>query len=205
MKIPEHLAMSYLLAQLGPQQTYGTAGTLLVMAAGMLPDVDGVSILGGWNCHLKYHRKVGHGLPVSILGPLLLALPWAIAGGEPSWLGLWAWLQLSLILHLLVDLLFHRWRVQLLWPLSNWGIGLGLIGWHDLVPTLLLYAATAVALLWPARGAWIAGMSLGLLGIYVVCRARYRQMPSGWLRGITQEWARRAPRVCRWLTGDFIT
>src|SRR2546426_138534 len=41
MKIPEHLALSYLLAQLGPHQTYGPAGTVLVMVAGMLPDLDG--------------------------------------------------------------------------------------------------------------------------------------------------------------------
>src|SRR5436853_2848361 len=116
MKIPEHLALSYLIAQLGPHQTYGLPGTLLVMAAGMLPDLDGVSILGGWKCHLRYHRKIGHGVPMTFLGPLLLALFWShfLHGG--MWLGLWAWLQLSLILHLVIDVLFYRWRVQLLWP-----------------------------------------------------------------------------------------
>src|SRR5205809_209618 len=85
MKIPEHLALSYLLAQLGPQQTFGPAGTVLMMAAGMLPDLDGVSILGGWNAHRKYHRKVGHGLPITLLGPLLLpawrCLPSTSSGG----------------------------------------------------------------------------------------------------------------------------
>src|SRR5438552_5442021 len=139
MKIPEHLALSFLLAQLGPQQTYGPAGTVLVMAAGLLPDLDGISILGGWKCHLKYHRKVGHGLPVALFGPFLLALAWWPHLTDQSWLGLWAWLQVSLLLHLVVDFLFQRWPVQLLWPLSNWGLGIGLIGWHDLVPTLLLY------------------------------------------------------------------
>src|SRR5207253_203520 len=121
MKIPEHLALSYLLAQLGPQQTFGPAGTVLMMAAGMLPDLDGVSILGGWNAHRKYHRKVGHGLPMTLLGPLLLTLFLTPRLDLWAWLTLWAWLQLSLLLHLAVDLLFYRWRVQLLWPMSNWG------------------------------------------------------------------------------------
>src|SRR4051812_20592575 len=109
MKIPEHLALSYLVAQLGPQQTYGLAGTSLVMVAGMLPDLDGLSILGGWKCHLKYHRMVGHGMPMTLLGPLLLALGASPYLDGPWWV-LWLWLQLSLVLHLVLDLLFYRWK-----------------------------------------------------------------------------------------------
>ena len=66
MKIPEHVACSFLLAQLGVRQEYGPAGTALMIAAGLLPDLDGVSILGGWACHRKYHRVVGHGLVVTL-------------------------------------------------------------------------------------------------------------------------------------------
>ena len=205
MKIPEHLALSFLLAQLGPQQTYGPAGTLLVMTAGMLPDLDGVSILGGWKCHLKYHRKIGHGLPVTVLGPLLLALSWAPHLGSWAWLGLWAWLQLSLVLHLAVDVLFYRWRTELLWPLSNWGLGLGLVGWNDLVPTLILYAATAAALAWPVEAPMMAAFGLGLLALYVAWRARRREPLTGWLAWLTRDWAPGSPRLCRWLTGDFVT
>src|SRR5262249_28817730 len=74
MKIPEHLALSSLLAQFQVQPSYGVGGTVLVLVAGMLPDLDGISILGGWNCHLKYHRKLGHGILMTLLGPLALAL-----------------------------------------------------------------------------------------------------------------------------------
>jgi membrane-bound metal-dependent hydrolase YbcI (DUF457 family) len=205
MKIPEHLATSYLLAQFGAEQAYGPAGTLLVMAAGMLPDLDGVSILGGWKCHLKYHRKVGHGLPVTLLGPLGLALAAAPYLDGPPWPVLWAWLQLSLLLHLFVDLLFYRWKVQLLWPLSDWGIGVGLVGWNDLVPTLILYAGTAVALAWPAAAPGAAVAALGSLGVYLAWRYRRREPLTGLLGWLTRDWVFRSSRLWRWLTGDFVT
>lgn len=198
--------MSYLLAQLGPQEMYGTSGTLLVMAAGLLPDLDGVSILAGWQAHLKYHRKVGHGLPLMVLGPLGLALAWAaVQDGTAQWPALWAWLQLSFVLHLTVDLLFYRWPVQLLWPLSSWGIGLGLIRWNDLVPTLVLYAATAVALVFPSAAVPAACAGLGLLTLYIGWRAVRREQPRGWLGWLAGGWVQGTSRVWRWLTGDFVT
>src|SRR5258708_33155712 len=119
------------------------------MGGGMLPGVAGVSILGGWKCHLKYLRVVGHGLPMTLFGSLLLALAWSPHLEGWAWLGLWAWLQLSLVLHLTVDVLFYRWRAQLLWPVSGWGIGIGLISWNDPVPPPLLDAPPASAVGWP--------------------------------------------------------
>src|SRR5205814_791783 len=106
MKLPEHLALSYLLAQFGVQQAYGPGGTALMVAAGLLPDLDGVTILGGWRCHRRYHRVIGHGLPVTVAGPALLAwLGSHVLGLGP--LGpLWFWLQISLLAHLLTDVLF---------------------------------------------------------------------------------------------------
>jgi membrane-bound metal-dependent hydrolase YbcI (DUF457 family) len=203
MKLPEHIAFSFLLAQLGPQQEYGAAGTALVVAAGLLPDLDGLTVLGGWGCHRRYHRVLGHGLPVTLLGPLALALLGAWLLPVAALLPLWLWLQLSLLAHLVTDFCFYRWPVQLLWPLSARGVGFGWIGWNDLVPTLILYTGAALAILRP--GSPVAGASLGLLGLYVGWRAlrspRWAGV-EGWLSG---GWARGSPRLCRWLTGDFIT
>src|SRR4029078_10162087 len=78
MKIPEHLALSYLIAQLDVQQRYGPWGTALVMLAGFLPDLDGLTLLAGWRTYRRYHRKVGHGILVTLAGPLLLG---ALRGG----------------------------------------------------------------------------------------------------------------------------
>ena len=87
-------------------------------------------------CHRRYHRVLGHGLPVTLLGPLALALfgLWLLPG--VALLPLWLWLQLALLAHLITDFCFYRWPVQLLWPFSSWGVGQGLISWNDLVPTL---------------------------------------------------------------------
>jgi membrane-bound metal-dependent hydrolase YbcI (DUF457 family) len=205
MKIPEHIALSYLLAQLGPAQAYGPTGTALMIVAGMLPDLDGVSILGGWRCHLRYHRKVGHGLPVTLLGPLILACAGSGVWTGPAFWALWGWLQLSLALHLLVDLLFYNWKVQLLWPLSPYGIGCGLVAWNDLVPTAILYAGAALALAWPSEAPLAAGLALMLLSAYTAWRAGRPRPREGWAGWVTGDWARRSPRLCRWLTGDFVT
>jgi hypothetical protein len=201
MKLPEHLAFSYLLAQLGVQQEYGSLGTALTLAAGILPDLDGLSILGGWRCHRRYHRVLGHGLPVTLAGPLALAATGAWLGEVLFW-PLWGWLQFSLLLHLVTDVCFYRWPAELAWPLSRRGLGLGLIGWNDLVPTLLLYGGVAMACAWPRLAPAAAAAALAALGIYIVWRSLTGPVRSGWLTG---GWARRSPRFWRWLTGDFIT
>src|SRR5262249_48658070 len=122
MKIPEHLALSYLVSQFGVEQHYGLVGTGLMMAAGMMPDLDGLLVLGGWRLHSRYHRVLGHGLPITLLGPALLAGVGTAFFELPFW-PMWAWLQFSLLLHLGTDVIFYRWPVQLLWPLSRRGWG----------------------------------------------------------------------------------
>lgn len=203
MKIPEHFALSFLLAQFGARQEFGPAGTALMLAAGILPDLDGLSILGGWQCHRTYHRVVGHGLPVTLLGPLLLAWLGSAALGAGPLLPLWLWLQAALLAHLLTDLLFYRWPVQLFWPFSRRGVGLGLVPWNDLVPTLLLYAG--VLLCWLGPPAAVAAACLATLALYLTCRAWLPRPRAGWFGWLTGDWARRSAPVWRWLTGDFIT
>jgi membrane-bound metal-dependent hydrolase YbcI (DUF457 family) len=203
MKLPEHVTFSFLLAQFGVQQEYGAVGTALLILAGNLPDLDGLTVLGGWECHRKYHRVTGHGLPVTLVGAPLLALFGAALLGWPAFVPLWLWFQLAVLLHLISDFLFYRWPVQLLWPLSTRGVGFGLVPWNDLVPTALLYGGTALALTWP--GPTVAGGSLGLLALYVGWRAFLSSEEESGARWLTGGWARGSPRLCRWLTGDFVT
>jgi hypothetical protein len=205
MKLPEHVALSFLLAQLGVQQEYGPLGTGLMVAAGVLPDLDGLTIVGGWECHDRYHRVVGHGLPVTLGGPLVLAWVGSSVFGRDSFWPLWGWLQLSLVAHLVTDILFYRWPTLLLWPLSRWGPETGWVHWNDLVPTLLLYGGSAVSLAWPAAGPAAAAVSILALALYLAWPVRWTPLRPAWLAWLAGGWARGSPRLWRWLTGDFIT
>src|SRR5436309_885270 len=167
MKFPEHVTMSFLVAQLGVQQEFGFAGTALVVVAGCLPDLDSLTLLAGWRVYRKYHRVVGHGLPMTLLGPVLLALVGSTLLGASTFLPLWLWLQLALLLHLVTDVLFYNWPAQLLWPLSAHAWAASLLTWNDLVPTALLYSSTLLCLLLPRHAAAIAGAGIGGLFLYL--------------------------------------
>jgi hypothetical protein len=204
MKLPEHVTLSILLSQFGVQQHYGPAGTGLMIAAGCLPDLDGLTIFFGWRFYRKYHRIVGHGLPVSLFGPPALAfLGWW--WGVGPWLPLWGWVQVALMAHLFTDVCFYNWPAQLLWPLSPRGAALGLLEWNDLVPTLILYVATAVALGWPQAALPAAAGGIGAVLLYLAWRAWRPRAESGWAAWLTGDWAADSLPVWRWLTGDFIT
>jgi hypothetical protein len=56
--------------------------------------VDTLTLLGGWRFYRTYHRIVGHGLPVTLLGPALLAAGAYVLGLGAFW-PLWGWLQLA--------------------------------------------------------------------------------------------------------------
>jgi membrane-bound metal-dependent hydrolase YbcI (DUF457 family) len=204
MKFPEHVAFAFLLAQCGVQQEYGPAGTALVVLAGNLPDLDVCTLLGGWRFYRTYHRVLGHGILVTLSGPALLASAGTRAFDLGPLLPLWGWLQVAVWTHLLVDICFYRWPVQLLWPFSRRGWGVGLVAWNDLVPTLLLYGATVMALCRPALAFPAAITGLGVLGLYLGWRALRPRPRSGWAGWLTGNWAEEAAPVWRWLTGDFM-
>jgi len=204
MKIPEHLAMSFLIAQLGVHPIHGWGGTTLVLLAGCLPDLDGLTLLAGWRVYRRYHRVIGHGIPMTVLGPLLVAALGSEGFGVAPFLPLWFWLQVSLVAHLLSDVLFYRWPAQLLWPCSSWSWALGLVGWNDLIPTVILYGASLAAVFWPQFG-WAAGVSgLGMLGIYLTWRCWRQPGATGWSAWLAGDWAEDAAPIWRWLTGDFV-
>jgi len=205
MKVPEHLALSFLMAQFGAQQQYGPGGTALMMLAGFLPDLDAITLGGGWDVYRRWHRKLGHGLPMTVLGPLALALLGAFVYNLGPFPPLWLWLQAGLLGHLVSDILFYGWPVQLLWPLSRRGWAVGLISWNDLVPTLSLYAGVGLVLAMPAFAA--QGALAGMFGVltYLAWRRLHPRPRSHWGLWLAGGWTRRSRRLVRWLTGDFIS
>jgi membrane-bound metal-dependent hydrolase YbcI (DUF457 family) len=198
------LALSYLIAQFGVQQQYGPKGTALVLIAGCLPDADGFSLLFGWRTYRRYHRVLGHGLPMTLLGPAALT---ALGSGVLN-LGpfgpLWCWLQVAFAAHLFTDILFYGWPAQLLWPLSSRAWALGLVRWNDLVPTLCLYTASLVALCSRSLAPVAALVGLGALAAYLLWRFLRPRPLYRWGEWLAGGWAEESAPVWRWLTGDFI-
>jgi membrane-bound metal-dependent hydrolase YbcI (DUF457 family) len=176
-----------------------------MVIAGNLPDIDTLTLLGGKRIYRTYHRIVGHGLPVTLFGPLLLAVFGARGLDLGPLLPLWFWLQVALAAHLFSDVCFYRWPVQLLWPLSSHGWGFGLVSWNDLVPTLVLYGTTLLVLLWPQAAFPAAVLGVGLFLGYLGWRAWRRPEETGWLAWLTGDWAETAAPFWKWLTGDFLT
>jgi membrane-bound metal-dependent hydrolase YbcI (DUF457 family) len=205
VKIPEHVTLSILLAQFAIQPEHGFGGTALMVAAGCLPDLDGAAVVAGWRFYRKYHRILGHGILVTLFGPLLLSLFGAAFFGLEALPALWFWLQLALLGHLVTDVCFYDWPVQLLWPFSRHGSAIGLLTWNDLVPTVLLYSTTAVALIWPRAAQAAAAAGIGGLAIYLLWRALRPRTREGWSGWVTGSWAARSAPFWRWLTGDFIS
>jgi membrane-bound metal-dependent hydrolase YbcI (DUF457 family) len=175
-----------------------------VIAAGCLPDLDGIGIIAGWRFYRRYHRILGHGLPMMVLGPLVLAGIGSLLFSL-SFFPIWGWLQISLLCHLITDMSFYNWPVQLFWPFSKRGWALGLLSWNDLVPTLLLYGGVVMAIMWPAQAEWISVAILLALTAYVVSRSRRREARTGLEEWLAGGWAHGSPRFYRWLTGDFVT
>lgn len=171
MTIPQHLALSFLLAQFDVQPRYGIGGTALVVAAGVLPDLDRLSLLAGWHAHRTCRNAAGHGLPVALAAPLLLGL----LGSEVFQLGplrpLWCWLQIALVAHLVTDVFSCRWPVKLLWPFSVRGWGFGLIPRSFPALALLLYAAAGTALCSATLAPFAAGVGVAGLVVSLTWRA----------------------------------
>ena len=139
-----------------------------------------------------------------MLGPLLLALLGS-GLGLGAFLPLWCWLQLALLAHLLTDICFYGWPVQLLWPLSRRGWGFGWIEWNDLLPTLTLDVATMLVFCRLDVAVPVAGAGVVLLGFYLGWRAWRPRPASGVGAWVTGGRAGRAAPMWRWLTGDFLS
>lgn len=114
MQVPVHLALSWLAGS----PLAGRRDRVLVAWAGVVPDLDALSLLGGAEAFGRYHHILTHGLPAALL---TAALCCAAARAR------WKVLLLSFLtfhLHLACDLVgsgvqHQPWSISYLWPFSN--------------------------------------------------------------------------------------
>jgi len=137
-----HTLTGLMMARAGLARTTPRGGTLMMMLAANVPDIDVFFGLPGGLAYMEFHRGYAHSLllaPVMAVIPLLLA-HW-IRGASVSWK---AWLAclLGVLSHLALDLT-NVYGIRLLLPFSSRWLHLDITNIID--PWILLIFLVAIA------------------------------------------------------------
>ena len=145
MHLPTHALASWLVAEAGPA-SMTRRDRALVLAAGLAPDLDALTLLGGVAAYQKWHHLVLHNLTAAAACSLLCAAL-AHSRGPVLLLSL-----LSFHLHLVLDLLGSGGPDGSIWPIPyfapfslreiNFTYQWGLASWQNVAATVLLMAAS---------------------------------------------------------------
>lgn len=191
MTLPEHAVCSLLLAQFGARQSLGTSGVVLVVAAGMSPDVDSAVKLFSDAQFWQLHHALGH----SLLFVVLLAMAVAAVGRwafdiRPFWL-LCTWCLAAAVVHCATDALYW-WGIQPLWPFSPLVIRLDILEYLDLF-VLALWLSAAVCMYKLGNSRRVAAVTFSLFVGYVALRAALPP-PTGIWKFLAGGWMYEAPQ-----------
>lgn len=185
MHLQTHALASWLLAEAGPP-SMTRRDRCLVLVAGLAPDLDALTILGGVEVYQAWHRLLLHNVAGAAATTLICA---ALAHARPA-VALLA--LVSFHLHLGLDLLGSAgpdgsiWGIPYLAPFSrheySWAGQWGLGSWPNVIITAaLLLASWAVAV---RRGrTLIESLSIrGDAALVEVLRRRWPASLGGWQR-----------------------
>jgi inner membrane protein len=113
MHVPTHLMSGWCIGNLF---RISARERLMCMVAASVPDLDGLSIIGGTNAYMDYHHKICHNVPFGVVACTLL---WIFSGRRFGALILY----LALFhLHLVMDFFGSGpgWGIFYFWPFSQW-------------------------------------------------------------------------------------
>ena len=65
MHVQTHILSGWLAGNLVP--AFGPRERFFCMLAASLSDLDGLSLLGGWECYYDYHHVLAHNLPFAVV------------------------------------------------------------------------------------------------------------------------------------------
>ena len=71
MHIPTHILSGWICGNFIP--SFGPRERFFCMVAASAPDLDGLSLLGGWECYYDWHHVLMHNLPFAVILAALLA------------------------------------------------------------------------------------------------------------------------------------
>lgn len=202
MTLPEHAICSLMIAELGVRQQLVLRGVLVVVAAGVAPDLDTAAKLFGDQYFWKLHHALGH----SILSVVVISAVSAMVGSVVLRLQnfglLFRWSLLATVAHCLTDLLYWS-GIQPFWPAHSYELCFKLIEYLDLF----------VLAIWLGGAAWlfrsskkpshdgdseknnrrVAMVALGTFGGYVLLRSVLPE-PTGVFHLLTGGWMYAAPQ-----------
>jgi membrane-bound metal-dependent hydrolase YbcI (DUF457 family) len=192
MTLPEHAICSLMIAELGIRQQLGLRGVLVIVAAGIAPDLDTASKLFGDEYFWKLHHALGH----SILSVLAISIFSAVIGSFVLRLRnfdrLFGWSLIAATAHCLTDSLYW-WGIQPLWPIDSYELCFEQLEYLDLI-VLSIWLGGAVWLFRsPTKRLRIATVTLGSFAVYVALRAVLPQ-PTGLFHLLTGGWMYAAPQ-----------
>lgn len=148
------------MASVGLQRKYGLVASATMVAANLIPDLDGAAAVLGPSYFLQYHR---HPLTHSVGGAVLLSavLATGISLFTPfkrPWLAFGIAFG-GMLLHLLSDLL-TPWPIPIFWPFSTRTYSLDLINFLDPFLLVLLLVSFFATRRWPENGLSIVLLTL---------------------------------------------
>ncbi|SEO66648.1 inner membrane protein [Amphibacillus marinus] len=94
------------------------------------PDFDTVLKFKSNAVYLRHHRGITHSIPFILFWGLLIASILSLIVPDVSFMTIWPWCALAVILHVFVDI-FNAYGTQALRPFSNNWIALGFINTFD--------------------------------------------------------------------------
>lgn len=147
--------------------TFAATATTLI-AGSLIPDGDTVLKLKDNSTYISHHRGITHSIPFTILWPILITFLIFVIFNHTNPLHVWMWAQLTVFLHVFVDI-FNSYGTQALRPITNKWIQLGVINTFD--PIIFIILCIGVAL-------WAFGVHpylaffpiIGVLVIYYIVR-----------------------------------
>lgn len=124
---------------------------LLITCAGVLPDLDGLTLLAGVDAYVEYHHVLTHGYPAALVTALVCGM---LAKRKAAVVVL---ALLAFHLHLLCDLVGSGpgWPLHYFWPTSDrawfWDGQWDLASWQNSVIGLTTTLAVLASSLWWRR------------------------------------------------------
>jgi len=192
MTLPEHAICSLMIAELGVRQRLGLRGVLVVVAAGIAPDLDTAAKLFGDQYFWKLHHALGH----SILSVFAISVVSAAVGSfvmrQKSFAFLFGWSLVAATAHCLTDSLYW-WGVKPLWPLDEYELCFELLEYLDLIVLAIWLGGAAWLYRSPQSRHRVATCTLTSFAIYVAMRAALPK-PTGVFHLLTGGWMYAAPQ-----------